>query len=96
MFSHSFRSSRTFTTFVVAFAIFTDILLQNIVIPVLPYALHVRCGLDDEAEIQKWTSILSSAFGGSLMFGSCKASVDLQVSTYTRGDLIHTMSHSPF
>jgi len=71
MLARSFRASKAFTTFVVSFAIFTDILLQNLVVPVLPYALHTRIGLQDEDDIQWWTSVLLSAFGVSLMLGSC-------------------------
>ncbi|KAL8654501.1 MAG: hypothetical protein Q9226_003409 [Calogaya cf. arnoldii] len=69
MFARSFRASKTFTTLVVSFAIFTDILIQNLVVPVLPYALHTRVGLDDEDDIQRWTSILLAAFGAVLMIG---------------------------
>lgn len=71
MLSRSFRASKTFTTFVISFAIFTDILLQNLVVPVLPYALRTRIGLEDETDVQKWTSILLAAFGASLMMGCC-------------------------
>ena len=71
MFARSFRSSKTFTTFVVSVAIFTDILLQNLVVPVLPYALHTRVGLEDGAAVQRWTSVLLAAYGAALMFGSC-------------------------
>lgn len=71
MLTRSFRASKTFTTFVISFAIFTDILLQNLVVPVLPYALRTRIGLEDEADVQKWTSILLAAFGASLMMGCC-------------------------
>lgn len=74
MSDRSFRASKAFVTFVVSLSIFTDILLQNLVLPVLPYALHTRVGLEDEKEIQKWTSILASAFGGALMVGSCMQS----------------------
>lgn len=70
MISHSFRASKTFTTFVVAFAAFTDVLLQNLVVLVLPYALNTQIGLQDDANIQGWTSILLSAFAAALMFGS--------------------------
>lgn len=71
MLTRSFRASKTFTTFVISFAIFTDILLQNLVVPVLPYALRTRIGLQDEADVQKWTSVLLAAFGASLMMGCC-------------------------
>ncbi|KAI4222728.1 MAG: hypothetical protein L6R36_005932 [Xanthoria steineri] len=69
MFSRSFRASKTFTTFVVSFAVFTDILIQNLVVPVLPYALHTRIGIDDQDSIQRWTSILLAAYGAMLMVG---------------------------
>lgn len=71
MFARSFRASKTFTTFVVSFAIFTDILLQNLIVPVLPYALHTRVKLEDEADIQRWTSILLGAFSAALIIGNC-------------------------
>lgn len=67
----SFRSSKGFITFVVSFAIFTDTLLQNLLVPVLPYALHSVTGLEEGPEIQKWVSILSSAFSGAFTLGSC-------------------------
>ncbi|KAI4279895.1 MAG: hypothetical protein L6R38_004881 [Xanthoria sp. 2 TBL-2021] len=69
MVADSFRASKTFTTLVVSFAIFTDILIQNLVVPVLPYALHTRVGLDNNDDIQRWTSILLAAFGAVLMIG---------------------------
>ena len=69
MFAHSFRASKTFTTLVVSFAVFTDILIQNLVVPILPYVLHTRVGLNDENNIQRWTSVLLAAFGAVLMIG---------------------------
>ncbi|KAL8834922.1 MAG: hypothetical protein Q9176_007216 [Flavoplaca citrina] len=69
MFAHSFRASKTFTTLVVSFAVFTDILIQNLVVPILPYILRTRVGLNDENDIQRWTSILLAAFGAVLMIG---------------------------
>lgn len=70
MFAESFRSSKTFTTLVVCVALFTDVVLQACVIPVLPYALEQRVGLLHEEEIQRWNSILLASFGGAMMFGS--------------------------
>ena len=72
MFARSFRASKTFTTFVVSFAVFTDILTQNLVVLLLPYALHARVGLEDQDDIQRWTSILLAAFGAALMIGCCE------------------------
>ncbi|KAM0798060.1 major facilitator superfamily domain-containing protein [Usnea florida] len=74
MFLHSIRASRTFTIFVVCVAVFADVLLQNLVVPVLPYALRERVGLTNEADLQRWNSVLIAAFGaawtsGSFLFG---------------------------
>lgn len=71
MFAQKFRSSKTFVVFVVCTAIFTDTLLLNIVLPVLPYALSDRIGLS-ESDTQRWNSILLAAYGVALIFGSCK------------------------
>lgn len=72
MIARQFRASKTFITFVVSTSIFTDILLQNLIVPVLPYALRERVGLSGEDEVQKWNSILLGAYSVSLMVGSCK------------------------
>ena len=69
------RASKTFTVFVVCVAVFADILLQNLVVPVLPYALRERVGLTEEEDVQKWSSILLSAFGGAFMGGSCECRI---------------------
>ena len=69
MLAQSFRSSKTFTIFVVCTAIFTDTLLLNIVIPILPFVLTDRVGLS-EADAQKWNSILLASFGGAMILGS--------------------------
>ena len=71
MFLHSIRASKTFTIFVVCVAVFADVLLQNLVVPVLPYALGERVGLTNEAEIQRWNSVLIAAFGAAWTSGSC-------------------------
>ena len=68
---YAFRASESYAIFVVCVAVFSDILLQNLVVPVLPYALEERVGLTDKDEIQKWNSILLGAFGGTFMLGSC-------------------------
>ena len=57
MFAWAFRSSKAFVTFVVGVAIFTDMLLGSIIVPILPYILTQRIGLCEE-DVQKWNSIL--------------------------------------
>ena len=73
MIAREFRASKTFITFVISMSIFTDILLQNLIVPVLPYALRERVGLSAEDEVQKWNSILLGAYSASLMVGSCRS-----------------------
>ena len=68
---YAFRASESYAIFVVCVAVFSDILLQNLVVPVLPYALEERVGLTDQDDIQKWNSILLGAFGATFMLGSC-------------------------
>ncbi len=76
MLAHSFRASKTFVTLVVSVAIFTDLLLQNLVVPVLPFALRTRVGIRNEDEVQKWTAILLAASWGALTLGSRTFMVD--------------------
>ena len=73
MIAREFRASKTFVTFVISMSIFTDILLQNLIVPVLPYALRERVGLSEEIEVQKWNSILLGAYSACLMVGSCRS-----------------------
>lgn len=70
MFAREIRSSKGFVIFVVCVAVFTDLLLSNLIVPMLPYALLERVGLPEE-DVQKWNSILLALYGGSQMVGSC-------------------------
>ncbi|RAL01253.1 MFS transporter [Aspergillus ibericus CBS 121593] len=60
------RSSNGFVMFVVAFAVFTDVLLYGLIVPVAPTALHQRVGLSVDQE-QSWTSILLALYGAALL-----------------------------
>ncbi|PYI11535.1 MFS transporter [Aspergillus sclerotiicarbonarius CBS 121057] len=60
------RSSNGFVMFVVAFAVFTDVLLYGLIVPVAPTALHQRVGLSVDEE-QSWTSILLALYGAALL-----------------------------
>lgn len=53
----------------VAIAVFTDIFLYSVIIPVLPFALEQRAGVDPK-ETQKWTAIFLAVYGAALGFGS--------------------------
>ena len=72
MLFHDLRVSKKFTTFVVCVAVFSDVLLQGLLVPVLPYALTERLGLTDEVDVQRWNSLLLSAGAGTFMLGSCE------------------------
>ncbi|RMZ41881.1 hypothetical protein CA14_011264 [Aspergillus flavus] len=70
MTSHTgWRSSSAFVTLVVCVAIFTDIFLYGLIVPVLPFALKVRIGLP-ENDIQFWASAFLAIYGGSIFLGS--------------------------
>ena len=73
------RASKAFTVFVVCVGVFSDVLLQNLVVPVLPYALKERVGLADEADVQWWNSLLLASFGGAFMLGSRTCGLDRSV-----------------
>ncbi|KAI4183602.1 MAG: hypothetical protein L6R41_005307 [Letrouitia leprolyta] len=73
MYASRFRSSDGFIIFVVGVAVFTDMMLYGLIVPMLPYALVDRVGLSPE-HVQKWNSILLGSFGAALMLGSCMSS----------------------
>lgn len=63
------RSSKWFITVTVAFAIFTDIMLYGLIVPVAPTALVHRVGIP-VGNAQRWTSILLALYGASLLAAS--------------------------
>ncbi|KAF9889575.1 hypothetical protein FE257_007083 [Aspergillus nanangensis] len=63
------RSSPVFIVFVVVFAVFTDIFLYGLIVPVAPTALRERVGIP-EADVQRWTSILIALYGATLLAAS--------------------------
>ncbi|MCJ1281403.1 hypothetical protein MMC26_000722 [Xylographa opegraphella] len=69
MLARKSRASKGFFTFVVCVAMFTDMGLANLILPVLPYALADRVGLAQE-DVQRWNSILLASFGTAQMLGS--------------------------
>ena len=60
------RTSTAFITATVAFAIFTDVFVYGIIVPVIPFALTQRAGIA-EKDIQYWTSILLAVYGAALL-----------------------------
>jgi MFS family permease len=63
------RSSNAFIITTISIAIFTDIFLYSLVVPVLPFALTGRAGVKEE-DLQRWTSIFLSTCGATLAVGS--------------------------
>lgn len=61
-----FRSSKTFITVTVASAIFTDMFVYGIIVPVLPFALTTRAKVQPE-KIQTWISIFLAVYGAALL-----------------------------
>lgn len=61
-----FRSSRTFIITTVSAAIFTDLFLYGLVVPVLPFALTARANIAPD-QVQTWISILLAIFGAALL-----------------------------
>ncbi|KAF2429387.1 MFS transporter-like protein [Tothia fuscella] len=63
------RSSKWFILMTVALAVFTDIFLYSVIVPVLPFALRTRAHVE-ESEVQSWVSILIAVYGGALAISS--------------------------
>lgn len=63
------RSSKLFIVSAVCLAVFTDIFLYGIIVPVLPFSLEDRAGTPEE-DTQKWVSILLAAYGAAVTVGS--------------------------
>ncbi|KAK3622327.1 hypothetical protein LTR56_018163 [Elasticomyces elasticus] len=64
-----FRSSTTFIILTVATAVFTDIFVYGIIVPVLPFALTERSNIKPDS-IQTWISIFLAVYGAALLVAS--------------------------
>ncbi|QDS71230.1 hypothetical protein FKW77_010444 [Venturia effusa] len=60
-----YRSSKWFILLTVTIAVFTDIFLYAVIVPVIPFALKNRAHVKEE-DIQSWVSILIAVYGGAL------------------------------
>jgi len=60
------RSSTWFITATVCTAVFTDIFLYAVIVPVFPFSLNERIGVPEE-HVQRWLSILLSVYGAALL-----------------------------
>ncbi|KAF7874282.1 hypothetical protein EAF04_002954 [Stromatinia cepivora] len=63
------RSSNIFIISTICVAVFTDIFLYGIIVPVVPFSLSSRAGVP-EASVQSWVSILLAVYGAALLVGS--------------------------
>lgn len=64
-----FRSSSIFILATVCIAIFTDILVYGIIVPVIPFALTSRVGVSEDS-VQTWTAILLACYTIALFIAS--------------------------
>ncbi|KAM0804406.1 major facilitator superfamily domain-containing protein [Usnea florida] len=64
-----YRSSYAFILSTVSVAVFTDIFLYGIVVPVIPFALTTRVGVA-EGDVQHWVSVLLAVYGAALVGAS--------------------------
>ena len=65
----AFRSSTLFITLTVCLAIFTDIFLYGLIVPVIPFSLTAQAGVP-EGDVQEWTAILLACYNAALVVGS--------------------------
>lgn len=65
----SVRSSRWFITTTIAVAVFTDVFLYAVIVPVVPFALNERAHVPQD-RVQYWVSILVAVYGGACLLAS--------------------------
>lgn len=63
------RSSNLFILSTICIAVFTDIFLYGIIVPVVPFSLTSRAGVP-ESQVQSWVSVLLAVYGAALFVGS--------------------------
>ncbi|KAH8813022.1 MFS transporter-like protein [Xylogone sp. PMI_703] len=63
------RSSKLFILTTICVAVFTDIFLYGIIVPVIPFSLSARAGVE-ESQVQKWVSVLLAVYGAALLVSS--------------------------
>lgn len=60
------RSSESFIVGTVSLAVFTDMFLYGIIVPVVPFAIETRSHVD-ESRVQYWVTVLVAIYGASLL-----------------------------
>ncbi|KAF2798964.1 MFS transporter-like protein [Melanomma pulvis-pyrius CBS 109.77] len=61
-----FRSSDNFIIGTVALAVFTDMFLYGVIVPVIPFALQTRSHVSHD-RVQSWVSVLIAVYGAALL-----------------------------
>ncbi len=64
-----FRSSKIFISSAICIAIFSDLFLYGVIVPVVPFSISERAGVP-ENEVQHWVSILLAVYGAALLASS--------------------------
>lgn len=85
------RSSNAFILSAICIAVFTDVFLYGIIVPVIPFALSSRAGIPDN-EVQHWVSVLLAVYGAALLVGSPLAGWYADHSTSRRAPLLIGLS----
>ncbi|RMZ67379.1 vesicular amine transporter [Pyrenophora seminiperda CCB06] len=62
----AFRSSDGFIITTVSLAVFTDMFLYGVIVPVIPFAIQSRSHIE-ENRVQYWVSVLVAVYGASLL-----------------------------
>ncbi|KAL8713309.1 MAG: hypothetical protein Q9220_002508 [cf. Caloplaca sp. 1 TL-2023] len=62
----AYRSSKWFILTTICTAVFTDIFLYGIIVPVVPFALTTRAHIAQE-NVQRWVSVLLAVYGAALL-----------------------------
>lgn len=63
------RSSTSFILITICLAVFTDIFLYAVIVPVIPFAIGARAGVP-QVDVQRWVSVLLAVYGGALLIAS--------------------------
>ncbi|EUC46692.1 hypothetical protein COCMIDRAFT_92194 [Bipolaris oryzae ATCC 44560] len=61
-----YRSSDTFIIGTVTLAVFTDMFLYGVIVPVIPFAISSHSHVDED-RVQYWVSVLVAVYGASLL-----------------------------
>lgn len=64
-----YRSSEAFIIATIALAIFTDMFLYALIVPVVPFAIETRSHVD-ASKVQYWVSVLIAIYAAALLFFS--------------------------